>query len=120
VIVGADRIAANGDVANKVGTYSLAVLAHHHRVPFYVAAPTSTIDLETPGGDAIRIEERDPDEVRAFGGRETAPHGAAVRNPAFDVTPARLVTAIVTEVGVARRPYGRSLAGHVRRSAIPR
>ena len=120
VIVGADRIAANGDVANKVGTYSLAVLARHHGLPFYVAAPTSTIDLATPDGDAIRIEERDADEVRAFGGREVAPTGSAVRNPAFDVTPARLVTAIVTEVGVARRPYGRSLASHVRRGVSPR
>jgi methylthioribose-1-phosphate isomerase len=117
VIVGADRIAANGDVANKVGTYSLAVLAHHHGLPFYVAAPTSTIDLGTPDGDAICIEERDADEVRAFAGRATAPKGSAVRNPAFDVTPARLVTAIITEVGVARRPYGRSLASHVRRSS---
>jgi methylthioribose-1-phosphate isomerase len=117
VILGADRIAANGDVANKVGTYSLAVLARHHGLPFYVAAPTSTIDLDTPDGDAIHIEERDADEVRAFGGRATAPHGSAVRNPAFDVTPARLVTAIVTEVGVARAPYGRSLASHVRRAS---
>jgi methylthioribose-1-phosphate isomerase len=116
VIVGADRIAANGDTANKVGTYSLAVLARHHRLPFYVAAPTSTIDLATPDGDAIRIEERDADEVRAFGGQATAPKGSAVRNPAFDVTPARLVTAIVTEVGVARSPYRRSLASHVRRA----
>ena len=120
VIVGADRIAANGDVANKVGTYSLAVLAHHHGLPFYVAAPTSTIDLATPDGDAISIEERDPGEVRAFGGREVAPAGAAVRNPACDVTPARLVTAIITEVGVARRPYGRSLSSHVRRGALER
>jgi methylthioribose-1-phosphate isomerase len=120
VIVGADRIAANGDVANKVGTYSLAVLAHHHGLPFYVAAPTSTIDLDTPAGDAISIEERDPDEVRVFGGRPLAPDGAAVRNPAFDVTPARLVTAIITEVGVARRPYGRSLASHARRAATRR
>ncbi len=116
VIVGADRIAANGDVANKVGTYSLAVLAQHHGLPFYIAAPTSTIDLATPDGDAIHIEERDADEVRAFGGRATAPKGSAVRNPAFDVTPARLVTAIITEVGVARRPYGRSLPSHVRRA----
>ena len=115
VILGADRIAANGDVANKVGTYSLAVLARHHGLPFYVAAPTSTIDLATPDGAAIRIEERDPDEVRTFGGRLIAPAGAAVRNPAFDVTPARLVTAIVTEVGIARRPYARSLPAHVRR-----
>jgi methylthioribose-1-phosphate isomerase len=116
VILGADRIAANGDVANKVGTYSLAVLARHHSIPFYVAAPTSTIDPATPDGAAIRIEERDPDEVRAFGGRLTAPAGSAVRNPAFDVTPGRLVTAIVTEVGVARRPYARSLPSHLRRA----
>ena len=116
VILGADRIAANGDVANKVGTYSLAVLARHHGIPFYVAAPTSTIDPATPDGAAIRIEERDPDELRMFGGRQVAPAGAAVRNPAFDVTPARLVTAIVTEVGVARRPYARSLPSHLRHS----
>ncbi len=116
VIVGADRIAANGDVANKVGTYALAVLARQHGLPFYVAAPTSTIDLATPNGAAIPIEERDPDEVRAFGGSRVAPAGVAVRNPAFDVTPARLVTAIVTEVGVARRPYTRSLPSHVRRA----
>jgi methylthioribose-1-phosphate isomerase len=117
VIVGADRIAANGDVANKVGSYALAVLARHHALPFYVAAPTSTIDLATPDGGAIRIEERDPDEVRTFAGRLIAPAGSAARNPAFDVTPARLVTAIVTEVGVARRPYVRSLPSHVRRAA---
>jgi methylthioribose-1-phosphate isomerase len=117
VVLGADRIAANGDVANKVGTYSLAVLAHHHGLPFYVAAPTSTVDPGTPDGSAISIEERDPDEVRSFAGRPVAPEGAAVRNPAFDVTPARLVTAIVTEIGVARRPYGRSLATHLRRAA---
>ena len=115
VILGADRIAANGDVANKVGTYSLAVLAKYHRVPFYVAAPTSTIDGSTPNGAAISIEARDPDEVRAFGGRLVAPAGSAVRNPAFDVTPAALVSGIVTEVGIARRPYARSLASHVRR-----
>ena len=82
-----------------------------------MAAPTSTIDLATPDGDAIRIEERDPDEVRALGGRQVAPAGSAVHNPAFDVTPARLVTAIVTEVGIARRPYRRSLPSHVRRAA---
>jgi methylthioribose-1-phosphate isomerase len=116
VIVGADRIAANGDVANKVGTYALAVLARHHGIPFYVAAPTSTIDRGTATGAAICIEERDPDEVRTIAGRPIAPAGAAVRNPAFDVTPARLVTAIVTEVGVARRPFGRSLPAHVRRA----
>jgi methylthioribose-1-phosphate isomerase len=115
-IVGADRIAANGDVANKVGTYGLAVVARHHGIPFYVAAPTSTIDCATASGAAIRIEERDPDELRSFGGRPVTPAGVAVRNPAFDVTPARLVTAIVTEVGVARRPLARSLPSHVRRA----
>jgi methylthioribose-1-phosphate isomerase len=116
VILGADRIAINGDVANKVGTYSLAVLARHHGLPFYVAAPTSTIDPETPNGAAIAIEERDPDEVRAFGGNQVAPAGSSARNPAFDVTPARLVTAIITEVGIARRPYPRSLPSHLRRA----
>ena len=115
-IVGADRIATNGDVANKVGTYAVAVLARHHGIPFYVAAPTSTIDCSTASGADIRIEERDPDEVRTIGGRPIAPVGAAVRNPAFDVTPARLVTAIITEVGIARRPLARSLPSHVRRA----
>jgi len=120
VVVGADRIAANGDVANKVGTYALAVLARHHGIPFYVAAPTSTVDLATPNGAAIRIEERDADEVRTIGGRAIAPAGCAVRNPAFDVTPARLVTAIITEAGVARRPYTRSLPSHVRKAVSGR
>ncbi|HYM70272.1 MAG TPA: S-methyl-5-thioribose-1-phosphate isomerase [bacterium] len=113
VIVGADRIAANGDVANKVGTYTLAVLAHAHRIPFYVAAPTSTIDLDTPDGDAIPIEERDPGEVTTVGGVRVAPGGVAVRNPAFDVTPHRLVTAIITEAGVVRAPYAAGLRGAV-------
>ena len=116
VVVGADRIAANGDVANKIGTYAVAVLARHHGIPFYVAAPTSTIDLETASGGDIPIEERDPDEVLMAGGRRVAPPGVGARNPAFDVTPARLVTAIVTEVGVARPPYRRSLPAHVRRA----
>ncbi|MGH2376790.1 MAG: S-methyl-5-thioribose-1-phosphate isomerase [bacterium] len=105
VIVGADRIAANGDVANKIGTYTLAVLARAHDLPFVVAAPTSTIDLATPGGEAIPIEERAPDEVTHAGGRRIAPEGVAVRNPAFDVTPHHLITAIVTEAGVATPPY---------------
>jgi methylthioribose-1-phosphate isomerase len=104
VITGADRIAANGDVANKVGTYALAVLAHHHRVPFYVAAPTSTIDPGTPSGAAIRIEQRSPDEVTAPFGLHVAPEGVPASNPAFDVTPAELVSAIVTERGVIHRP----------------
>ncbi len=110
VIVGADRIAANGDVANKIGTYSLAVLAGAHGVPFYVAAPRSTIDLGTNSGRVIVIEERSPDEVARPYGLEVAPPGIKVANPAFDVTPARLVTAIITEAGVAKRPYESSLA----------
>ncbi|HET7265451.1 MAG TPA: S-methyl-5-thioribose-1-phosphate isomerase [bacterium] len=105
VIVGADRIAANGDTANKVGTYALAVLAHAHGLPFYVAAPLSTVDLATPEGTVIPIEERSPDEVTMLGGRRVAAAGIAVRNPAFDVTPHRLITAIVTEAGVLRPPY---------------
>ena len=109
VVVGADRIAANGDVANKIGTYTLAVLAREHGLPFYVAAPVSTIDLGTPSGDAIPIEERPADEVTHHGGRRLAPAGVAVRNPAFDVTPHRFVTAIICERGVARAPYDESL-----------
>jgi methylthioribose-1-phosphate isomerase len=105
VIVGADRIAANGDVANKIGTYGLAVLARHHGVPFYVAAPTSTVDLATPTGAQIPIEERDPGEVLAPLGLPVAEPGTPAANPAFDVTPAELVTAIVTEAGVVRAPY---------------
>jgi methylthioribose-1-phosphate isomerase len=105
VVVGADRIAANGDVANKIGTYSLAVLAGHHGVPFYVAAPWSTVDLSTPSGREIPIEERPSDEVLVIHGQRIAPVGVSARYPAFDVTPERLVTAIVTERGVVRRPY---------------
>ncbi len=114
VIVGADRIAANGDVANKIGTYALAVLAAHHHLPFYVAAPWSTVDLETPTGAEIPIEERDADEVVTIAGRRIAPAGVPARYPAFDVTPAPLVTAIVTERGVVRAPFDaglRALAG---------
>jgi methylthioribose-1-phosphate isomerase len=110
VVVGADRIAANGDVANKIGTYTVAVLARENGVPFYVAAPVSTIDLRTPSGESIPIEERAADEVTHHGGRRMAPEGVAVRNPAFDVTPHRYVTAIITERGIARAPYGESLA----------
>ncbi len=102
VIVGADRIAANGDVANKIGTYTHAVLAHRHGVPFYVAAPSSTLDPATPDGSRIPIEERPPDEVTSFGGTRVAAAGVRVRNPAFDVTPWPLVTAIITERGVHR------------------
>jgi methylthioribose-1-phosphate isomerase len=109
VVVGSDRIAANGDVANKIGTYTVAVLAREHGIPFYVAAPVSTFDLATPDGRAIPIEERASEEVTHLGGRRVAPGGVRVRNPAFDVTPARLVTAIVCERGVARAPYAESL-----------
>ncbi|MGH7949068.1 MAG: S-methyl-5-thioribose-1-phosphate isomerase [Candidatus Binataceae bacterium] len=109
VIVGTDRTAANGDVANKIGTYPLAVLAHRHGVPFYVAAPLSSIDLNCPSGKAIPIEERSGLELTEFAGKRIAPEGARTFNPAFDVTPAELVTAIVTERGIARPPYKRSL-----------
>lgn len=109
VIVGADRIATNGDTANKIGTYQLAIAAAHHGIPFYVAAPRSTIDFALASGDAIAIEQRAADEVRSFGGRPTAPHDVDVFNPAFDVTPGHLVTAIVTEYGVLRPPYREAL-----------
>jgi len=109
VIVGADRIAANGDVANKIGTYSVAVLAKENNIPFYVAAPTSTFDLSIPDGSHIPIEERDPEEVRKLQGVSITSKDTAVANPAFDVTPHRYVTAIITECGVARPPYFESL-----------
>jgi len=109
VIVGADRIAANGDVANKIGTYSVAVLAKANQVPFYVAAPISTIDLSLPHGDKIPIEERSSREVVEIHGKRTAPEGISIRHPAFDVTPNELVTAIITERGIARAPYTQSL-----------
>lgn len=105
VIVGADRIAANGDVANKIGTYHLAIAARHHGIPFYVAAPSSTIDPETASGDAILIEQRDPAELRRLGSTPTAPASVAAYNPAFDVTPALLISGIITERGVHRPPY---------------
>jgi methylthioribose-1-phosphate isomerase len=109
VVVGADRIAANGDVANKIGTYSVAVLAKEHGLPFYVAAPLSTVDLNTPDGSRIPIEERNDREVTHVGATRVTPDGAHVRNPAFDVTPAQYVTAIITERGVARAPFAESL-----------
>lgn len=109
VVVGADRIAANGDTANKIGTYNVAILAKEHGIPFYVAAPWSTIDLATPTGDSIPIEERPAIEVTHHGGRQLTPNGVDICNPAFDVTPARLVTAIITERGVLRPPYSASL-----------
>jgi methylthioribose-1-phosphate isomerase len=109
VAVGADRIAANGDIANKIGTYGLAVLAAHHNLPFYIAAPWSTVDLDTPDGAAIPIEERGDDEVVTMAGRRIAPVGVRARYPAFDVTPDALITAIITERGVVRRPYAAGL-----------
>ena len=109
VVVGADRIAANGDFANKIGTYNVAILAKEHGIPFYCAAPWSTIDTATPDGDAIPIEERNAKEVTHHGGKQLTPHGVGIRNPAFDVTPAKYVTAIITERGVLRAPYEESL-----------
>jgi methylthioribose-1-phosphate isomerase len=113
IFVGADRIAANGDTANKIGTYGLAVIAHAHGVPFYVVAPRSTVDLTLPDGGGIPIEERDAGEVTTLGGVQIAPEGIAVANPAFDVTPARYITAIITEAGILRPPYVESLAAVV-------
>jgi methylthioribose-1-phosphate isomerase len=110
VVVGADRIAANGDVANKIGTYTVAILAKEHGLPFYVAAPTSTIDLATPDGTKIPIEERNQREVTHLGPTRLTPEAARIRNPAFDVTPNRYISAIITENGVARPPYAESLA----------
>lgn len=110
VVVGADRIAANGDVANKIGTYGLAILAHAHGIPFYVAAPWSTIDLQTASGVDIPIEERSAKEVTHLAGTAVTPEGATIRNPAFDVTPARYITAIVTERGVVTPPFADNLA----------
>ena len=110
VIVGADRVAANGDFANKIGTYGVALLARAHGLPFYVAAPFSTVDFATPDGSRIEIEQRDPLEVTHFGGRATAPLGVQVYNPAFDMTPAALVTAFITERGVVKAPFLEGLA----------
>ena len=109
VIVGADRIAANGDVANKIGTYSVAILAKEHGIPFYVAAPWSTVDLTTATGEHIPIEQRSPKEVTHHAGKQVAPTGIAVENPAFDVTPNKYIAAIITERGIAKAPYSQSL-----------
>jgi methylthioribose-1-phosphate isomerase len=109
VIVGADRIAANGDVANKIGTYGVAILAREHNIPFYVAAPWATLDLATAHGDLIPIEQRSAREVTHSNGRQMTPHGVSIENPAFDVTPAKYVTAIITERGVLRAPYEQSI-----------
>jgi len=109
IIVGTDRVAANGDVANKIGTYGLAILAKHFGIPFYVACPSSTVDLSTETGDTIPIEERNPEEVRSFGIRRTGPEDVNVWNPAFDVTPAEYVTGIITEQGILTAPYSENL-----------
>src|ERR1035437_587566 len=109
VIVGADRIAANGDVANKIGTYTVAILAKEHDIPFYVAAPISTVDLATPDGSKIPIEQRNPREITHIAGKQMVPNGVQIENPAFDVTPAKYVAAIITERGIARAPYTESL-----------
>jgi methylthioribose-1-phosphate isomerase len=118
IVVGADRIAANGDVANKIGTYTVAVLAKEHGIPFYVAAPISTVDLETADGGKIPIEQRHPSEVTHMAGKAIAPEGVGVENPAFDVTPAKYVTAIITERGIARAPYEESLRELAARKAV--
>ena len=110
VVVGADRIAANGDTANKIGTYTVAILAKEHGIPFYVAAPFSTVDMRTPDGSKIPIEQRSAAEVTHFAGKRVAPEGIKVENPAFDVTPAKYITAIITERGVAQAPFSESLA----------
>jgi len=115
VIVGADRIAANGDVANKIGTYNVALLAYHHKVPFYVAAPLSTIDRSLKSGKEIPIEERKNNEVTTVRGRDIAPSGIKVRNPAFDVTPSKYVAAIITEKGVLKKPFKKSINGAFRK-----
>ena len=120
VVTGADRVAANGDTANKIGTYGVAVLARHHGVPFYVAAPWSTIDPALPSGAQIPIEERDGEEVRRVGAQQTAPPGSPVFNPAFDVTPASLITAIITERGIFRPPYSFNVGGSDRRIDRPK
>ena len=109
IVVGADRIAANGDVANKIGTYTVAVLAKENRIPFYVAAPISTVDLACPSGDKIPIEQRNPKEVTHIAGKQMVPDGVSIENPAFDVTPAKYIAAIITEHGIARAPYQESL-----------
>ncbi len=119
VIVGADRIAANGDAANKIGTYPLAVLANYHNVPFYVAAPSSTFDLTLESGESIPIEERGRDEVAAPFGIRSVPEEADVMNPAFDVTPADLITAIITERGVINAPDGEKIARHLTHAGEP-
>jgi methylthioribose-1-phosphate isomerase len=118
IVVGADRIAANGDVANKIGTYTVAILAKEHNLPFYVAAPISTVDLDCPDGSQIPIEQRNAREVTHIAGKQMVPDGVEVENPAFDVTPAKYVAAIITEKGVARAPYEDSLRKLAEKEAV--
>jgi methylthioribose-1-phosphate isomerase len=121
VIVGADRIAANGDTANKIGTYGVSILAKEHGIPFYVAAPWSTIDVNTAHGDLIPIEQRNPREVTHSNGVQMTPSGVGIENPAFDVTPAKYITAIITERGILRAPFDESiqqLAGQMTLAAV--
>jgi methylthioribose-1-phosphate isomerase len=118
VIVGADRIAANGDTANKIGTYGVSILAKEHRIPFYVAAPWATIDIATAHGDNIPIEQRNPYEVTHSNGKQMTPHGVSIENPAFDVTPAKYITAIITERGILRAPFTESIAALAGGSAL--
>lgn len=118
VTVGCDRIAANGDTANKIGTYNLAIIAKAHGVPFYVVGPTSTIDLSTPNGDMIKIEERPPAEITHIGKEQITPDGVTVFNPAFDVTPASYISAIITEAGIAYPPYKKSLPEQVEKAKV--
>jgi len=120
VIVGADRVAANGDVANKIGTYGLAVVARRHGIPFYVACPLSTIDLMIARGDDIPIEERSGDEVTGYRGNRWAPEGVSVENPVFDVTPAELVTALITEIGIVREPNAEKIAALMQKAQCER
>ena len=119
VVVGADRIAANGDVANKIGTYTVAVLAREHGIPFYVAAPWSTVDLNTPTGEQIPIEQRSPIEITHHAGKQIAPDGVLVENPAFDVTPNKYIAAIITERGIAKAPYAQSLKELLSIATVP-
>jgi len=109
ILVGADRVAANGDTANKIGTYTLAVLAREHHIPFYVACPFSTVDLSILGGEKISLEKRSPDEITQINGKRIAPKGVEVYNPAFDITPAKYITAIITEKGIHRPPFIKTL-----------
>ena len=119
IMVGADRVAANGDVANKIGTMGLAILAEYFSIPFYVACPYSTVDFSTPGGKDIIIEERGEDEVTYCGSHRVAPEGVMVRNPAFDVTPNELITGLITERGIIRPPYDSNLRETFHRDSIP-